>query len=482
MRSDTVPYVIWNAHAAAGAAGGKPVGEWNATGVSIDTRTLKPGDLFIAIQGVAMDGHAFAARALEKGAAAVVVIDTSDAVPAGAPAVRVVDTMAALEGLARAARDRSRAQIVAVTGSVGKTGTKDTLAGIFSRLGICHASEGNLNNHWGLPLTLARMPAEASFAVLEMGMNHPGEIRPLSKMARPHVALITAIELVHSEFFSSVEEIADAKAEIFEGLEPDGTAVLNHDNPMYDRLASTARAFGVGNIVSFGRDPAADVRLTDLQTDGSGSDVQACVFGTDVAYRVAVPGTHWAMNTLGVLAVAATMELDLDAATETFARLTPPKGRGSRIELSIPGGALTLIDESYNASPVAVAAAIDVLGMTTPGDGGRRIAVLGDMLELGDQAQAMHSALAEPLLENEIDTVFTAGPTMASLFDALPRGRRGGHAETSDHLAPFVTAAVKPGDVVLVKGSFGSRMGVVIDALKALADAENTPIQAVNGN
>jgi len=472
MGMKKAPYVLWNAGAAAAATEGDAVGEWQATGVSIDTRSLMPGDLFVAIKGVASDGHDHAREALAKGAAGVVVRRGFTDIPADAPGVRVDDTTQALEGLGRAARDRSRARICAVTGSVGKTGSKDALAMILARKGEVHASKGNLNNHWGLPLSLARMPIEATSAVFEMGMNHPGEIRPLSQMARPHVALITTVELVHSEYFRSVEEIADAKAEIFDGLVAGGTAVLNRDNPMFDRLSAAARNAGAGQVISFGLHDAADVRATETRPDALGTGVLADVAGTALRYRVGVPGRHWVLNTLGVLAAAMAMGADPVMAAAMLARLAPPKGRGNRLAIPFAGGELTLIDESYNASPVAVTAAIEVLGMSEPAKGGRRIAVLGDMLELGDASDDLHRALAAPLAQRHIDAVFTAGPGMGRLFDDLPREMRGGHAETSDKLAPLVASAVRPGDVILVKGSFGSRMGVVVDALTALADTQ----------
>jgi UDP-N-acetylmuramoyl-tripeptide--D-alanyl-D-alanine ligase len=464
------PFVLWNAGAAAAATEGDAVGEWQATGVSIDTRTLEPGDLFVAIQGVASDGHDYAKPALDKGAAGVVVRRGFDGVPGDAPGVRVDDTTQALEALGRVSRDRSKAKICAVTGSVGKTGSKDALALILGRLGEVHASKGNLNNHWGLPLSLARMPLEADYAVLEMGMNHPGEIRPLSRMARPHVALITTVELVHSEYFQSIEEIADAKAEIFDGLVEGGTAVLYRDNPMFERLSAAAEKAGAGAILSFGEHDGANFRVTETRADALGTCVQADLMGEKVTYRVGVPGRHWVINTLGVLAAAKAMGADLDVATAMLARLSPPKGRGDRTIVPVGDGELTLIDESYNASPVAVAAAIDVLAAGEPGPGGRRIAVLGDMLELGEQSDDLHRALAKPLAARHIDAVFTAGPGMGKLFDDLPREMRGGHAESSDKLAPLVTSAVRAGDVVLVKGSFGSRMGKVVDALRALGN------------
>jgi len=475
------PLPLWTAAEAAMATQGTAAGDWNAKGVSIDTRTLKPGDLFVAIRGVSADGHAFAAQALEKGAAAVVVDRNFTAIPAEAPSLRVADTTQALEALGRAARARSRARIIAVTGSVGKTGSKDALHAVLDRHGRSHATQGNLNNHWGLPLTLARLPREAEFAVLEMGMNHAGEITPLSLMGRPHVALITAIEQAHSEFFSSIEEIADAKAEIFAGIEAPGWAVLNRDNPMFDRLSAAARAANVGGVLSFGTKEGADVRLLDSRPDARGTSVIADIAGEEHHYRVGVPGRHWVMNTLGVLGVCRVLGLDLDLSTAMLARLTAPKGRGDSIEVPLHGGLLTLIDETYNASPAAMTAAIDVLAMSEPGAKGRRIAILGDMLELGEGTPAAHKALARPLMARGIDLVFTAGPNMGLLFEELPREMRGGHAENSDKLAPIAAAAARAGDVVLIKGSYGSRMGKVLDALMARQNGNGGHGKTANG-
>ena len=475
------PLPLWTAAEAALATQGAATGDWAAKGVSIDTRTLKPGDLFVAIRGVAADGHTYAAQALQKGAAAVVVDRGFAAIPGDAPCLRVADTTQALEALGRAARARSKARVVAVTGSVGKTGTKDALFSVLDRHGQAHATQGNLNNHWGLPLTLARLPREADFAVLEMGMNHAGEITPLSMMGRPHVALITTVEQVHSEFFSSIEKIADAKAEIFAGIEAPGWAVLNRDNRMFDRLSAAARAANVGGILSFGAGEGADVRLVDARPDARGTSVIADIAGERHHYRVGVPGRHWVMNTLGVLGVCRVLGLDMELSTAMLARLTPPKGRGDRVEVHLAGGLLTLIDETYNASPAAMAAAIDVLGMSEPGANGRRIAVLGDMLELGEGAAAAHRGLAKLLASRRIDLVFTAGPNMGLLFEDLPREMRGGHAESSDKLAPMTAAAARAGDTVLVKGSYGMRMGKVLDALMAKRDGNGGHGKAANG-
>jgi UDP-N-acetylmuramoyl-tripeptide--D-alanyl-D-alanine ligase len=346
-------------------------------------------------------------------------------------------------------------------------------------------SEGSLNNHLGVPLSLARLPREAGYGVFEMGMNHPGEIGPLSRMARPHVALVTTVEPVHTEFFESLDEIADAKAEVFEGLAPGGVAVLNRDNPYFERLSAAARAFGAERIVGFGRTEEAEVRILEERPEPDGTTVRARVFGAEVTYRIGVPGRHWVTNSAAVLATTVAAGGDLELAAETLTRLEAPQGRGKsrRIQLADEGG-FEVIDESYNASPVSMRAAIDVLAGRQPSSSGRRIAVLGDMLELGEAAAERHAELALPLQEAGIDLVYVAGPLMVHLWDALAPDIRGRHAADSSLLAPQLAAEIRHGDVVMVKGSAGSRMRVVVEALLAL-DAEEMQTarqRAVNGN
>lgn len=466
---------LWTHDEAARATGGRAGGAWVASGVSIDSRSVAPGDLFVALQGPSFDGHDYVAAALETGAAAAV----THRIPAGVGPARLLvveDTFAALQALGRHARRRAATtRVVGVTGSVGKTGTKEMLALALSVLGPTHATQGNLNNHWGVPLTLARMPADTAFAVIEMGMNHAGEIARLTRLARPHVAVITAIASAHLEFFASEEGIADAKAEILEGVEPDGVAVLPRDSRHFRRLARAARAVGVGRVIGFGAHAEADARLLDLARDPGQQRVFMICDGAPLSYALGLDGRHWALNSLAVVAAARALVpdgTDVPPALAALGRLTPPKGRGERREIVMPGGRLRLIDESYNASPVAVTAALETLALTRPGPGGRRVAVLGDMLELGDDGPALHAGLAASVLEHGIDLVHTAGPLMAHLHQALPAGRRGGHAPTSEALAPLVTASARPGDVVMVKGSQGSRMSLVVSALVALAEAD----------
>ncbi|MBK8177078.1 MAG: UDP-N-acetylmuramoylalanyl-D-glutamyl-2,6-diaminopimelate--D-alanyl-D-alanine ligase [Rhodospirillales bacterium] len=476
---------LWSSDDATRAVNGRSTGSWVASGVSIDSRTLRPGDLFIALNGPNFDGHAFVADALARGAAAALVSRPLQGIDDRAPLLVVDDTFDALWALGRAARARSRAGIAAVTGSVGKTGVKEALRLVLGRQGPTHASEGSLNNHWGVPLSLARLSPFAAYAVFEMGMNHAGELTPLSHLVRPSVVAITTVDGVHKAHFASLEAIADAKAEIFDGLQADGTAVLYRDSPYFARLTRLSGAAGVARLISFGSHPHADVRLLETSSDANGASVVANVAGTRVAFHLNVVGRHWVTNALCVLAVAAGLGADVPAAAAALADVRAPKGRGLRASVLVPGGSIEVIDDSYNASPPSMAAALDVLGYIRPRPGGRRIAVLGDMLELGDEAPALHAALARPIADSAVDQVFTAGPLMAHLHAALPAAVRGAHAADSSALAGIVASSVRPGDVISVKGSAGSRMRRVVDALFALGEDENkdgAPAAAGNQN
>jgi UDP-N-acetylmuramoyl-tripeptide--D-alanyl-D-alanine ligase len=464
--------VLWTAEEAATATGGQIAHAgvahgWAAGGVTIDSRKVAPGDLFVAIRGPNFDGHDFVATALEAGAAAALVSHVPDGLPADAPLLMVPDTLAAMEQLGRAGRERCRAKVVGVTGSVGKTGTKEALRHVLSQQGRTYATEGSLNNHWGVPLSLARLPAETDYGVFELGMNHAGELGPLSRLVAPHVAVITTVEAAHLEFFASVEAIADAKAEIFEGMAPGGVAVLNRDNPHFDRLSAAAEARGL-RVWGFGAHPGAEARILESVLHATCSDVTAEIGGTRIQYCLSLPGRHWVMNSLAVLLAARGLGADLTAAARALCSLQPVKGRGTRKRINLAHGAFTLIDESYNASPAAMSATFEVVSRIDPGAGGRRIAVLGDMRELGERADALHAGLAEPLKAAGIDTVYCSGPHMRALFDRLPAGMRGHWAETSAELAPVVARSIKSGDVVLVKGSAGSRMGTVVELLSTL--------------
>jgi UDP-N-acetylmuramoyl-tripeptide--D-alanyl-D-alanine ligase len=458
---------LWTAAEASTATGGSNAINWAATGVSIDTRSLRAGDLFVALRGPNHDGHDFVRAAFERGAAAAVVDRPMPNIPGTGPLLVVANTSRALSALGMAARIRSPARIIAITGSVGKTGTKEALRLALAASGPTCASAGGLNNHWGVPLSLARLLPVAKFGIFEIGMNHAGEIGVLTKLVRPHVAVITTIEPAHLGFFPSVEAIADAKSEIFLGLEPGGATVLNCDNPFYERLAAAARGAGAAEIIGFGTGPSAAVRLIDCALDAHGSNVQAALSGKLLRFRLPIPGRHWAMNSLAVLAVTWAVGADLERAAAALAELKALPGRGRRYELPWQGGAVTLIDESYNASPAAVGAAIAVLGAAAPAHGARRIAVLGDMLELGHAAEDFHRELAEPLLAANVDRVFLVGTLVEALHEALPETMRGGLCRTADQAIPLLLLCLQPGDVVMVKGSRGIGLGRIVERLSA---------------
>ncbi len=436
------------------------------TGISIDSRTVAPGEAFVALTDV-RDGHDFVAAALKSGASLAIVARAKRAMfSADAPLLLVDDVLEALRDLARAARARTSAKIIAVTGSVGKTGTKEALRLALSADGETHASAASYNNHWGVPLSLARCPATVTYAVFEIGMNHAGEITPLVALVRPHVAIVTTVEPVHLEYFGSLEKIADAKAEIFTGIAPGGAAIINRDNSQYARLAAAAKAAGVSRIVSFGENSEADTRLMRHSLQADSSCVHASILGDDVTYKLGAPGKHLVLNSLAVLTAASLAGADLALAALALNQLRAPVGRGARMILKVSGGTALLIDESYNANPASMAAAIALLGQADIGPQGRRIAVLGDMLELGDQGEVLHAALAGPIGTAHIDLVYCSGPLMHSLWQALPSGRRGGYAETAAQLEPAVLASLRGGDAVMVKGSFGSKMGPIVKALE----------------
>src|SRR5262245_4495578 len=459
---------LWNldvmsAAIRAGRSGALPA---EVSGVSIDSRTLARGDAFFAIQGKKRDGHDFVDNALKGGAGLAVVASNRRTSFADAPLLIVPDVLEALRDLACAARMRMRSRVVAVTGSVGKTGTKDALWLALSANGETHTSIASYNNHWGVPLSLARCPASSKYAVFEIGMNHAGEITPLAKLVQPHVAIITTIEPVHLEYFGSVDKIADAKAEIFSGVEAAGAAILNRDNAQYARLAAAAKAANVARVVSFGEHDKADARLLRVSLHPDCSTVEARILGQVVTYRLGAPGRHLVLNSLAVLAAVSLVGADLALSALALNNLKPASGRGARIVLTVPGGNALLIDESYNANPASMRAAIALLGQATIGKRGRRVAVLGDMLELGLSGPELHRALADPIEAAGIDVVFCSGPLMQVLWEALPSHVRGGYAETAAGLEASVLDAVRAGDAIMVKGSLGSKMGPIVKALE----------------
>ena len=437
------------------------------TGLSIDTRTIAPGEAYFAIKGDVHDGHDFVAAALKAGAAlAVVERAQRDKFAPDAPLLVVEDVLAGLVDLARAARARLAGQVIAVTGSVGKTSTKEALRRVLGAQGATHASAASFNNHWGVPLSLARCPADVRFAIFEIGMNHAGEIEPLVGMVRPQVAIITTVEPVHLEFFSGIEAIADAKAEIFTGVEPGGAVVLNRDNSQFARLQRRAKKLGISRIVSFGADKKADARLLDVSLHAACSAVHATILGQEITYKLGVPGRHMAMNSLAVLAAAALAGADLALAALALSQLEPATGRGARRVLEVASGEAVLIDESYNANPASMAAALNVLGQAPVGPHGRRIAVLGDMLELGPTGPALHRGLVDAVKANHIDLVYCCGPLMRNLWDALSTGKRGGYADSASSLEAQALQAIRAGDAVMVKGSLGSKMKTIVNALE----------------
>lgn len=438
------------------------------TGISIDTRTLAPGDAFYAIQGETRDGHEFVAAALQKDAA-LAIVDERHAgdFPADAPLAVVPDVLKAMEQAGMARRAEIAAGVVAVTGSVGKTGTKEALRLVLSRQGKTHAPVASYNNHWGVPLTLCRTPTSVAYAVYEIGMNAPGEIQPLAKMVQPEVAVITTVQPVHLAAFESVEGIAREKAAIFSGLKAGGTAIINADLPQSSLLRDLAQASPAGRIISFGESEAANVRLLGCSLKADVSTVDASVLGRSVTYKLGSPGKHIVLNSLAVLAAVEALGADLALAALALGDLVPPVGRGARQTLQAPSGPFTLIDESYNGNPASMRAAIENLGRMPVAGRGRRIAVLGDMLELGESGPALHKGLADAVTGNGVDLVFACGPLMRTLYDALPSHRRGAYAAQASGLEPHVLDAIRGGDVITVKGSLGSRMGPIVKAVAA---------------
>jgi len=453
---------LWTHLETEAATLGKASQAFSLGGISIDTRTLKEGDLFVALQGDKRDGHEFVRAAFDaKAGAAMVARPLADAT---GPLLTVGHTQRGLEDLARAARARSNAKVLAVTGSAGKTTTKEILLLACNALGRTHASAASYNNHWGVPLSLASLPRDAEYGIFEVGMNHFGELRNLVSFVRPHVALITTIAPAHLEFFGTCEAIADAKSEIFEGLLPGGAALIPADNPYAERLKARARQAQVSRIISFGE--TGDAKLLSFAAEGDGMRVRCDILGRAVDCYVGAPGAHIAQNVVGALAAVALLDGDVLNAAAALKNFVALKGRGARFDAAGIG----VIDESYNANPASMAAALALLGAAPmPKEGGRKIAVLGDMLEMGESGAAHHAGLAAPIDANQVDLVFASGAQMKALWDALPPARRGAYAETSAALLPQVLAALKAGDTVLVKGSNGAKMSVIVDALKAKA-------------
>ena len=466
---------LWTAEQAVAATGGRAQGDWTVDGVSIDTRTLEKGDLFVALKDV-RDGHEFVAQALANGAGAALVSRIPEGVEADAPLLIVDDVLGGLEALGAAARARTKAKVIGITGSVGKTSTKEMLLAMLAPQGRTHASVASYNNHWGVPLTLARMPADTQYAIIEMGMNHPGEILPLTMLARPHAALITTVAAAHLEAFDDITGIALEKASIFDSLPIGAPAVYNADVETSAILAAKTLdkrlhgiAFGVHGF---------DWKLKDLSIQGDTTVVQAEHDDTPLLFKLATPGRHFAMNGLGALAIVQAIGADLAQAVAALGRWTPYKGRGVREVIHLdpidPREALSLIDDSYNANPTSMAASLEVLAgaQTTDGVGrkgkGRRIAFLGDMKELGPDGVALHAGLAHLEATRALDVIHCVGPLMRALYDLLPDHQRGDWYETSAEMCDGLRQKLDAGDVVLAKGSLSMKLGLIVDAIRKM--------------
>ncbi|MBM3486647.1 MAG: UDP-N-acetylmuramoyl-tripeptide--D-alanyl-D-alanine ligase [Alphaproteobacteria bacterium] len=461
---------LWTSTEAMRATGSATAVSWTAGGVSIDTRTIAAGELFIALKGPNHDGHDHVAAAARSGAAAAMVHRRPADIPDRFPLLEVGDTLDGLARLGAAARARSGARIVAVTGSAGKTSTKEALRFVLARQGATAASAASHNNHWGVPLSLARMAPSCRYGVFEIGMNHRGEIAPLSRLVRPHVAIITTIAEAHIEFFGTLEAIAEEKADIAAGLEPGGVAVINRDVAEFGLMATIARRHGASRIIGFGTDAAAEARALAHRAEADGAAIAASIGKQRIDYRLPYPGTHWMMNSLAVLAAVQSLGGDVGAAARALGEMPDLDGRGRRHRIAVTGGVAVAIDESYNANPASMRAAFETLAHAVPGPGGRRVAILGDMLELGDKSAALHAALAEALVAFGIDRVHSAGPMMRRLHDALPVAMRGHHASSAAELAAAIHGELGAGDIIVIKGSYGSRMRVVLDALVSIKE------------
>ena len=461
---------LWTSYEVAQALGAVIAAPFEANGVTFDSRAVGKGDLFFALKGETTDGHGFVAEAMKRGAAAAVV--SRDVENAGGTLIRVPDTLKALEGLSRAARRRSKARIASVTGSVGKTSTKDALRAMLSAQAPTSASTASFNNHVGVPISLARLPRWARYGVFEIGMNHPGEIEPLARQVEAHVGVVTNVGPAHIGFMGSEEAIADEKACLFAGMAQGAVAVLNRDGKHYERLAGHARHFGVSRIVGFGRGETADARLVSCNLQDSGSDVVALIQGRRIEYRLGAAGEHWVLNSIAALAVAEALGADVEQAAASLAGITASPGRGARRFLKFGTGTVELLDESYNGNPMSVRAMLAILARTEPAKGGRRLLALGDMRELGEGADAYHAGLADAVSASGATQVFLCGPHMEALWRKLEPAQRGVHRPDSMALAGEVAAALRAGDVIAVKGSLGSKMKHVVDAILAASGGE----------
>ncbi|MFD2237369.1 UDP-N-acetylmuramoyl-tripeptide--D-alanyl-D-alanine ligase [Aureimonas populi] len=470
---------LWTGADLVAATGGRPVADvpHKISGISIDSRTVQPGEAFFAIKGDRFDGHDFLTGAVAAGAGLLVV--SKQKLPAlgklSAPLLVVDDVLKALERLAAAARKRSQARIVAITGSVGKTTSKEALARALAPSGSVHASAASFNNHWGVPLSLARLPAETHYAVFEIGMNHPGEIRPLVKLVRPHAAIVTLIAPAHLGFFSGLAEIAQAKGEIFEGVEPGGTAIVNADDPYGQALGEMARKAGVSRVLTFGEAAGADFRLGAWREEGEGALLSATIAGHSLEGRIGTRGRHIGQNVLAVLGAASVLGADVDAAAAALAEWRAGKGRGERREIETGEAPILLLDESYNANPTSMRAALAVLGDTPPAGDGRRVALLGDMRELGGHSRKYHVDLAGPIAQAQVDAVFLVGDEIRPLSGALGPAIHCEWHRTVEETQAGLAAYLKPGDVLMAKASNAVGLSKLIERLPILIQRPDAP-------
>jgi UDP-N-acetylmuramoyl-tripeptide--D-alanyl-D-alanine ligase len=456
---------LWTAAEAVEATGGTTAGDWLVSGLSIDTRSIEVGEMFVALKDQ-RDGHDFVANALAAGASAALVSRVPEGVSPDAPLLIVDDVLTALQDMARFARARTDARVIGVTGSVGKTSTKEMLRTALSNCGRVHAAERSFNNHWGVPLTLARMPRDTDYAVIEIGMNHADEIRPLAKLANLDVAIVTNVAAVHMEAFESIEQIAHAKAEIFESLDTSATAIVNCDLPTTSILTDMVAHVGA-KLVTFGQGITADYRVLSIKGVGAVTQAVADIDGQERMYEFQAAGDHFAMNALAVLAAGVAAGCDLDKIICGMAKWTAPDGRGARHVVAIDGGDITLIDESYNANPSSMASALAVLGACEIT--GRRVAVLGEMGELGETELQCHAELAALDTVADVDQFHLVGPMMEHMYNALPPEKRGIWVKTADELVGQINALFNVGDTVMVKGSNYTRVSRVVDAIKNIS-------------
>lgn len=472
------PTPLWTSEETAAAVKGELLGDknWEANGVSIDSRTIEKGDIFIALKGVGnFDGHDYINEAFKKGAAACIISKEPEIIDNSKPLLLAEDTMTALNDLGQVGRMRSDAKIIAVTGSVGKTGTKEALKTAFSNFGLTYANIGSLNNHWGVPLSLARLPHGTKYGIFELGMNAAGEIRTLSKMVKPDIAIITTIAASHIEFFESEAHIADAKAEIFESMSPESTAIIPADSPHYPSLVAHARTAGISQILTFGEKPTADAQLIEALAVEDGSHVKAKINTEKIGYDVSLQGKHWAINSLAILLCGKAANIPLSEFTAPLSKLKALDGRGARHIIKTDNGSFTLIDESYNASPTSMKATLSVLA-NIPNNNGRNIAVIGDMLELGKDSISLHKSLAKNINNANIDLVLSCGSLMENLFEEISPDKKACHAKTAEELLPKLLDIIKDNDIIMVKGSYGMRMRHIITALKELNNNNNNKL------